>query len=321
MRIGLCRRVQGRPQAAPRLAPSVATPALSPPPAETGRRSAASTAERVIQPPSGGVFTQITDAWRQRELIPFFGRRCAEKMYMRTWLGWPWLVLRPGIDLAMKVAVLGTLLGSPSPNIPYLLYALVGLTIFQLFEKIAFWATRAIEINRSILRKVHASRLAVIVGSMVPASILTSIYVAVLVGAVGIYAIADGTTYLQVGANTPALLAGVGLTITFGLAIGCFTAVWAARARDVRFTLNYILGFWFFVTPVLYPPDHFGGAIGTIVHLNPMTAPVEFVKHGLLGTGMPDTMPVISCLTVVGALTVAGLAYLARTEAMTADTL
>lgn len=276
---------------------------------------------RVIGPRHSGLARPLIDAWRQRWLVPFFGRSLLEKLYMRTWLGWLWLPLRPGIDLALRVAVLGTLLGSPSPGVPYLLYAIVGLTVWQLFETTVMWATRSLEVTRRLLRRVYVPRLLVVLGSLGPGGLYFGMYTGTTALAVAYFAIFEGDSHLRVGVQTLFVAAGLGLAVALALAIGLILSILGAQARDVRFGLGYALGFWFFVTPVLYPVETLTGVLRTAVTVNPVTAPVELVKHGLLGTGLPETTSLACCLATLAILVPAGLLFFNRTETVAVDSM
>lgn len=256
----------------------------------------------------------MREGWRQRWLFSFFALKSLEKLYARTWLGVLWLPLRPGVDLLLKVGVIGTLIGSPSPGVPYLLYVLVGMTAWELFEKLAFWATRALELNRSVLRRVYVPRLTVLTGAFGPAGVYFAMYVAATALAVLYFALVDGTTHLSLGVQTLALPAGLALLALVGLTVGMFLAPIAVHARDVRFALTYGLGLWFFLTPILYPPARVDGFLRLAVEVNPITAPIALVKHGLLGTPLPATTPTLVCLATLSILVPVGLGFFGRSE-------
>jgi len=79
-----------------------------------------------------------------------------------------------------------------------------------------------------------------------------------------------------------------------------------------------VLGFWLFLTPVLYPLPR-TGKYGWLASLNPMTAVVNTFKHGMLGV---DTLHLgdlgISMLVIAGVLA-SGLWYFSRAETSAAD--
>ena len=273
---------------------------------------------RVIAPRPAGVSAPAREGWRRRRLLPFFALKTLQKLYNRTWLGILWLPLRPGIDLVLKVGVIGTLIGSPAPGVPYLLYAIIGMTVWELFEKSAFWGTRSHETNRRLLKQAYFARMPMLTGALAPASLFFGMYALATLGVIGYFALVDGTTHLQGGINVLALPAGLALLVALGLTVAMFLAPIGLYARDVRFLLGYALSFWFYLTPVLYPPDEVSGLLGLAVTVNPVSAPVVLVQHGLMGTPMPDTASLVSTGVALLLLIPAGLVFFGRAEAASA---
>jgi lipopolysaccharide transport system permease protein len=263
-------------------------------------------AERVLAPPRWTPFEALAAAWRDRALIPYFGRRFLEKRYDRTVLGWLWLPLRPSLDVFARVLLFGGFLGVASGDRPYFMFFIAGMAAWQLFERTAFWATRALEMNRTLLSRANVSRLAAVVSAVVPGTLELLLYTAIGFVGAGYYLVTDGSSYLIFD---PRMVAAVGLGLVLlalsGIAVGVWTSTLAAETRDVRFFLGYALGFWYFITPVIYPISAIPERYRPIAELNPLTAPVELVKYGILRTAPPTTSSlVVSSLFLV--VTIAG---------------
>jgi lipopolysaccharide transport system permease protein len=119
-------------------------------------------------------------------------------------------------------------------------------------------------------------------------------------------------------ANTGwALLAMVG-TVVLALGISLWTSVPGMQARDVRFTIGYVLGFWLFLTPVLYPLN-VGPKYAWLLALNPMVAPVNTFKYAVLGIGGVSLTEWIASGLVTAATFASGLWFFGRAEADAAD--
>jgi lipopolysaccharide transport system permease protein len=276
--------------------------------------SAPSPQLRIVQPPRWTPFGSLTRLWRHRALVPYFGRRYLERRYARTILGWVWIPLRPTLDVCARVLLFGGFLGVASGDRPYFMFFIVGMAAWQLFERSAFWAMRAIEMNRTLLSRVHVSRLTPVVSAVIPGALDFLLYMGIAaVGAV-YYRLADGASYIALDFTTSS--AGVGLFLLglYALGFGLFLAPLAAEARDVRFFARYLFGFWFFLTPIVYPISTIPPQYRKLAELNPLTAPVELVKYGFLRTAPPSSVSLTVSLVTLVILLAAGLWFFARRE-------
>jgi lipopolysaccharide transport system permease protein len=93
------------------------------------------------------------------------------------------------------------------------------------------------------------------------------------------------------------------MLVVFAWACALWFSPLAPRARDVRRLAAYVIGFWYFLTPVMYPLGEIPSSYRFLASLNPVTAPIEMVKNGLLDVGEVTTLGLISYFV---ALTVAG---------------
>jgi lipopolysaccharide transport system permease protein len=135
------------------------------------------------------------------------------------------------------------------------------------------------------------------------------------------FGVVDGTWFLVVGPGLLAAAGALALCLTFALGIGMWTSVLAARARDVRYSVQIVLGFWLLFTPVIYPleavPQQFRGLTG----VNPMTPLVELFRWGLLGRGDVQPASLAASIAIIAAVAVAGLWYFDRAEAASIDSM
>ena len=272
-------------------------------------------AGRVLAPPRFTPVEQIAGLWHNRALIPYFGRRFLERRYARTILGWIWIPLRPAFDVGARVLLFGGFLGIASGDRPYFMFFIVGMAAWQLFERTSFWAMRAIEVNRSLLSRAYVSRLAAVVAAAVPGMLEFLLYLGI--GTIGAlyYRASHGTSYLTLDLRALAAVAtGMGLLTLYGIGIGLWTAALAAEARDVRFFSRYVFGFWYFLTPVIYPISQIPEKYRSIAELNPITGPVELVKYGFLRSAPPSYSSLWVSVAVLMVLVGGGLWYFGRSQ-------
>lgn len=286
---------------------------------ERTRARERSEAGLVIEPRRTGLLPRLQETWGARDLAGFFGRRFLLKMYARTKLGRLWIPLRPVLDVGSRALIFGGLLAAPSNGKPYILFFLVGMTVWNFFEKLIIWATRSIELNRKLVTKLYFPRLILPVAAWMPALVDLAIYCVLLALTVLAYLAIDGTTYLEVGVHSWQIAAGMALMSAIAFGIGLLLAPFGARGRDARFGVMYATGFWFFLTPVIYPLSALDGTGRTLALLNPVTAPMELVRDGLLGVGEVPALALASSIVGAGTALAVGLWYFSKAEAASID--
>lgn len=260
----------------------VPAPGVSP-----GTRRAAGWASRpfVVTPPRVGVRPLALRTWRYRHIAEFIGLGYMQKRYARTWLGLIWLPLRPGWQLITKILVFGGLIGISAGKTPYPIFFIVANAAWQLFYECAFWSTRSIELNRKLVTTLEIPRLVFILSALVPAFVDFLVNLSFAGLAVLWYVVrAPHTFYLDFTLRTLVLVpSGLVLMILIGLAVGLFTSGASARARDIRFSIGYIMGFLQLLTPIIYPLSRVPPRYRPLAELNPLTGATEMVKDGLFG--------------------------------------
>jgi len=240
---------------------------------------------RVIEPPTPGLRRHFAEIRHQRHAFGYFVRQYVQKRVGRTFLSYLWIFLPVLIPLFMGALVFGGILGVSIPGVPYFLYFIVALSAWTLFATTAYWATRSLEIMRSELRRLYIPRLIPLISAMTLPVITLLIYMVIMACATGFYVLERGEFYLDLRPATLLVPVAVVMLIVFALASGLWFSPLAPRARDVRRMAGYVLGVWYFLTPVVYPIAEIPSGWRFLASLNPITAPIEIYKQGLIGTG------------------------------------
>ncbi len=272
--------------------------------------------EWVIEPRREDLMSRLRDVWRYRRLMRFFATKSLEKMIRRTVLGPAWILIRPLFPIFVNTFIFGGVLGVGSDGIPYFLFVTTGSAIWELFSAATMWGTRSLDLNRGLMNRIYIPRLILPLATMTPAYLNFAIYMVVLAVGFVYYHMTTGVNYF-----TPAhlgwSLAALALSGVLSVGISLWTSVPAMQARDVRFTLGYVFGFWSLLTPVLYPlPTE---KYKWLVALNPMTPVVNGFKYGVLGIGTISAREfgVSAAITLV--VFVSGMWFFGRAEADAAD--
>ena len=272
-----------------------------------------------IEPFSGGVRARMRELWQYRRLALFFGLKALEKLYARTKLGWAWLFIRPLFPLFVKTLIFGGLFAVASDGVPYFLFLVTATAVWELFANAVMWGTRSLELNRRLLRQLYLPRLILPAAMITPALLTFVIYLGVLAGAAGWYAVFHGRSYLTFGPQLLWTPLAAAMAVLLAFAIALWTSVPAIVARDVRFTVSYVLGFWVFLTPVMYPMSAVPPKWSRWMMLNPMAPIVEAFKFGLLGVGRVEPWQLGMSGAVILVVLISGLVFFARAEADAAD--
>jgi lipopolysaccharide transport system permease protein len=240
---------------------------------------------RVVEPPAPGLRRYLSEIWHQRAAFGYFTTRFVQKRISRTFLGWLWLFLPVLLPLFMGALVFGGILEVKTPGVPYFLYFIVALSAWTVFATTAYWATRSLEITRSEIRRLYIPRLIPLIASVTLPLLTFAIYMVVLACATGFYLLDRGELYLDLGPETLLVPVAIVMLLAFALASGLWFSPLAPRACDVRRLAGTVLGIWYFLTPVVYPIGEIPSGWRFLASLNPITAPIEMFKQGLIDIG------------------------------------
>ena len=109
------------------------------------------------------------------------------------------------------------------------------------------------------------------------------------------------------------------LAMMTALGVGLWLCVMNVKYRDVRYALGFLVQFWMFATPVVYPASLVPEKWRTLYGLNPMAGVVEGFRWALLGTPHPPGGLIAVSTAVVLVVLAGGLLYFRRMERSFAD--
>ena len=142
----------------------------------------------------------------------------------------------------------------PSGGVPYFIFFLTGQVPWNFFDGPLIRGSRGLEANRQLLTKLYVPRIILPLAQMTAGMVEPVIIALVLARrASSTTACNDGVWYVQASPRLFACARVGAARLAFAFSLSLWTSVWQARARDARFVLRYVLGFWLFLTPVIYP--------------------------------------------------------------------
>ncbi|HWA95902.1 MAG TPA: ABC transporter permease [Terracidiphilus sp.] len=250
--------------------------------------------------------------WLHRELLYFLALRDIKVRYKQTVLGAVWVVLQPAAIALTLTLFLGRLVQVPSAGMPYLVFAYSGMVVWLLFANSLTESSNSLTANDRLIGKVYFPRLVIPISVVLAALPDFAINACVLGLMLAYYHLVPAWTLLL----APLLVV---LELMAALGTGLWLTALNVKYRDVRYTVNFLVQFWFFATPIAYPvsvvPQRWQAWYG----LNPMVGVVEGFRWSLTGEGpIPARLLAISA-GMATVLLLSGLAYFSHTEDTFAD--
>ena len=265
-----------------------------------------------IEPPSGWTSIGLRELWEYRELLYFLTWRDIKVRYKQTVLGAAWAVIQPFFMMIVFSLFFGRLAKVPSDGIPYPIFTFCALLPWQLFANALIESSNSLVGNQNLITKVYFPRLVVPISAVLGGLVDFCIAFVILLGMMAYYHIVPSWAIVTL----PAFIL---LAIMTALGVGLWLSALNVQYRDVRYTINFMVQFWLFATPVAYPSSIVPVRWRALYGLNPMAGVVEGFRWALLGkTNPPGAMLWVSVAVVV-LLLVGGLFYFRRMEQQFAD--
>jgi lipopolysaccharide transport system permease protein len=180
--------------------------------------------------------------------------------------------------------------------VPYALYVLAGTLLWQLFVDALNAPLQRLSAAKSVLTKARVPHESWMLAGVLDAGTNFVIRLSLL---------AVGLAWAGTSAGWELLLAPIGVLamLVLGVAIGLVLTPIGLLVPDVDQGLRIAIGFWFFLTPVIYPePDTL------LVRLNPVTPVLVTTRSWIVGGGGAAPGPLV--LVLVASLVVLVAAWL-----------
>jgi lipopolysaccharide transport system permease protein len=193
-----------------------------------------------------------------RELIFRFFIRDISARYRQSVLGILWTFIMPFFTIGTFVYLnYSGVFNLGETSIPYPAYALLGITIWQLFATGITGCTSSLSGAGNLITKINFAKESLIFSSLAQTIFDFTIRIVLIIGVFAIYHIIPSWTTIFVPlALLPLLLLTVGLGFALSILNGIF--------RDMTQIVSLSVTLLMFITPVLYPPP----AIEPITTLN-----------------------------------------------------
>ncbi|MGB3311760.1 MAG: ABC transporter permease [Nodosilinea sp.] len=255
------------------------------------------TPDSLLRRPRFLLWTMWRDLLASRELAWRLMVRDISAQYRQAALGVAWAFIPPvAMAIGFTLAKDANVFTVGETDIPYPAFVMFNTALWQTFVDAATGPVQAVIVAKPMLARVNFPREAIILAKLGEVGFNFGIKLILIVGLF---------LFFRVPVSWTVILAPVALIhlVLLGTLVGILLAPIGVLYQDVSKGLNMIMGFWLFLTPVIYPvPTE--GAFGMLVALNPV-APLLVTTRELATTGvLTEAMSfwVVSGLTLVGLL-------------------
>jgi lipopolysaccharide transport system permease protein len=234
----------------------------------------------LIRPVKELRLSDLLGIFRYRELLYFLTLRDIKVKYKQTVFGILWVLIQPLALMLLFTVVFGKFARLEQDlKVPYSLFALTGLLPWQLFSRTLTATASSLLSNENLISKIYFPRM------IVPLSSCLSGIVDFLIGFAGLAVMM--ICYYSAGlcplptANILFLPLFLILMMMTALGIGFWLSALYIEYRDVGYIVPFLVQFWMFATPVVYPVNIIPNEYLWIVALNPMTGVIEGIRWSL----------------------------------------
>ncbi len=267
----------------------------------------------IIKPIRGWMPLDLREVWSYRELLFFFTWRDIKVRYKQTILGATWAIIQPVFSMVIFSIFFGKLAKIPSDGIPYPIFNFTGLLPWTFFANALTNASNSLVRDAHLIKRVYFPRLVIpisaVMGGLPDFLLAFVILIGMMIG-YGLFPTASSILLLPL-----CML----LALMTSLGVGLWLAAVNAQFRDVRYVVPFLVQFWMYATPVVYPSSLLEQPWRTLYGLNPMVSVVEGFRWSLLGKGDPSMTMFAVSIVMAAIIMISGAYFFRRMERQFAD--
>jgi lipopolysaccharide transport system permease protein len=272
----------------------------------------------IIEPTRGWPAPRWRELWEYRDLLRMLVARDFSSRYRQTLLGPLWFIVQPLLTTLMFTLIFGKMAGIPTDGVPGPLFYLCGLLGWSYFAQTITAGGLTFINNSHLFSKVYFPRI------VVPAAGALSNLFATLLQLIPValfYAwFAWRGAALHPGWSGLLLVPAAMLQLVIlALAVSLWMSAASAKYRDLVHLNQFLVQLWMFATPIFYPMSHVPARWQWLLWCNPVAAPVEMLRLGLLGHGTLNPLAEAASAAATVALLITGWMFFGRAERTVTD--
>jgi lipopolysaccharide transport system permease protein len=281
---------------------------------ETTSRAEAQAPPLIRNAPSKGwVSLGLRELYAYRELLYFLTWRDIKVRYKQTVLGAAWAILQPLLTMLIFSIFFGRLAKMPSDGVPYPLFSLAALVPWTFFAHGLNHATNSLVTGANLIKKIYFPRLAIPISAVLSSLVDFVLAFIVMIGLMIYYKVMPTANLWWLPFFTM-------LAVITALGVSFWLGAMNVQFRDIRHAIPFLIQFWMFATPIVYPSSLIDSPVIRMVYaVNPMVGVVEGFRWALLDTAtQPGPQIAVSTFFAL-VLFVSGAFYFRRLEKTFAD--
>jgi lipopolysaccharide transport system permease protein len=265
-----------------------------------------------IEPIQGWTTLKLKELWDYRELLYFLVWRDIKVRYKQAALGAAWAILQPLLTMLIFSLFFGRLAKVPSDGIPYPLFSFTALVPWNFFATSIAQSSNSVVGSSNLVTKVYFPRLAIPLASVLAGLMDFAIAGGVLLTMMAFYKRVPTAHILW-------LPFFVLLALAAAVGVGFWLSALNVKYRDVRYVVPFLVQFWMFASPIVYPTSLLPARWRTLYALNPMVGVVDGFRWALLGTHTAPGPIIAASVLATLAFVIGGALYFRRMETQFAD--
>lgn len=265
----------------------------------------------IITPPTGWRVLDLRELWRYRELTWVLTERDIKVRYKQTVLGFAWAIIQPVMMMVVFTIFFGQLAKMPSDDLPYPIFVYAGLLPWTFFATAISGSANSVVGSSNMISKVYFPRIVIPMASVGGSLVDFAVAGVILLLMCLWYGIGWSVNLFM----APLLVAG---TVFIALGVGIFLAALNVAYRDFRYVVPFVVQFWMFATPVVYPASLVPEQWRWLMFLNPMAGFIEGFRSAFLGRSF-DWIAIAISLAVATVIFAIGVFYFEKVERRFAD--
>ncbi len=247
--------------------------------------------------------------WTYRGFVAGSVAREFQTKYRSSVLGAAWNIVQPLGMILIYTLIFSEIMMAKLPNVEgvfaYSIYLCSGLLTWGLFAEVIGRSQGIFIENANILKKINFPRFCL------PLIVMSSAIMnfGIVFGLFTAFTILTGTFP---GLAYLGLLPVLGILIAFAIGLGVTLGVLNVFFRDVGQFVGLILPFWFWLTPIVYPPSILPASMTELVANNPMTTLIGACQAIMVTGTWPDWSTLLGPTVLSAGLCLAGLGLFRR---------